>query len=309
MIIDGNVDYKGVLVGSSASISSMNAIQGISVGANSIGSGAITFQDTQSVAFGMSGSTITASRDGQAALGVHFPGAGAFGYYLTSMNSGTTGTTGGSFQTTVSMFCAPMVIPYNISLNQVIIGASASTVGGTGSLTEGYMVGLYSLNANTALSLISNWRWEARRSQNSSTAQSHYWYWGTDSAANSSSTGQAGGSISTRFTGHAMLLLATTQATLAGSEYYAVVGYTVRESSTPMGRGNQMLLYSGSQTTLGNFIGTSQLYYYANFGVFTTTSNGTTTGMLMPTSIHTSVITTSGGSSLWRVPFIHFRAT
>jgi hypothetical protein len=317
MIIDGNVDYKGVLVGSSASISSMNAIQGITANGSSIGIGiggvTIVFSNSNNITFGMSGSTVTASAGTTFPTPVitvnNYPPLGFYGLASTGANVGTTAGTGGSTQTTASGTIHPMVLPYAISFNEVhgLVSQQTASSNGVGSLTEGWLYGIYTLNASTAFSLISSYAFIHLCSQSSTSALSNQFYWGTDSAANS--TGLSG-NVSASLTGLRRLLLSAGNNSYAASQYYLGAIFTRRSSSALIGQFNSLMCYSASATALANYYGQAALNPFQRYlGFFSTTSNGTSMAIMnMPGSIATSVLTASvaGGDAS---PFIGFRVS
>lgn len=308
MIYDGNVDYKGVLLASSASISSINAVNAVSAGASSITSGNMVLSNSNNISFGLNAGTVTASIANQGLFASQYPMPGYFGLFTQSNNLGATGNTGGEFQTTASFFIHPMNLPYNLSYNQVAFAFSLSISAGTGSNSEGYLYGLYTLNGGTRFDLVTSYIFNYRFSQNSDTSQAIYWYWGTNSTSNSSSSE---GNISVNYSGTMNGLLETNAgSSLAASEYYLAYGYTYRSANAIVGRINRGCLFSGTNTILGRVIGeTSSIALHPYMGNFTTTSNATTTGQLvMPGTINTSVITNIGGSGQWRNGYILFRS-
>jgi len=300
-----NVNYKGILVGSSASISSMNAIQGMSVGATS-GFGSMLLHTTFSVSFGINGQTITMSRlaTGSAVMS-HYPLPGYFGIEVASVDSGSTAATGGSTQATMSAYIAPMILPYNLSFNQVecIAYSVAQGASASGSVSEGFLYGLYSLNQSTAFSLVSSFAANINKSQGSVSSQTFHWYWGTNSTANSSSSFFAGDS-GTNFTGTRKILLSSGAGSLSASHYFLAAAYTGISTSASVGRISSLAFISGNTTNMNLSFGANTSAPHDMFiGLFSTTTNGTTSGMLvMPASINTSAITSNS-----RIPHIQFR--
>lgn len=222
----------------------------------------------------------------------------------SSVLSGTTGNS----STTQHFYLAPLVVDDDVHYNRVLHYASGGTAAGTGSWSAGYMFGLYTLNGGTAFSLERSWIFNAALSQNSVTAQSVQVFWGTNSTSNSTSWN---GNSSASMTGWREMLLETGQSTLSQGIYYLVVGFTHRTSGASVGGINSLAFLSQSQTTGGARFGTNTTSPYLGryIGSFSTTTTGTTTGPTvhsMPASINTSALTSTGGSSQYRWPMIHF---
>lgn len=315
MIQDGNIDYKGVLIGSSASVSSANWVQGISAGSLST-YGTIIFSNSNNVTFGMNASTITATvsaADASPIKGLMYPPVGYVGVtYMAMGNSGTTGNTGGASQTTASGYIGAMPLVYNLSYKNVFAVATYVGQAGTGTVTEGYLYGIYTVNASTALSLVTSYKWNVIRTQSSVTSQILTWYWGTNSTSNS--TGSGGGNISANFSGTNLLLLETnTGSSLSAGQYYIGVIYTRRSGTSDGTMGNLSTpgWMDGSNTGAMVWYGQNETKALDRYvGVFSTTSNGTDVGvMVMPGSINTTALTNTGGSSQWRTPFLLFVTT
>lgn len=222
----------------------------------------------------------------------------------SSMNSGTTGAS----STTQHYYLGPFVVQNDVHYNRALHHFSGATAAGTGSWSAAYMFGLYTLNGGTAFSLSQSWIFNVLLSQNSVTAQSVYVYWGTNSTSNSTSWG---GNSSASFTAIKEMLLATGASTLTKGIYYLAVGYTHRTSGASVGGLNSCMFVSVSQTTGGVRFGTNTVAPYLGryIGSFSTTTTGTTTGPtvhVMPASVNTSVLTSTGGSSQFRLPIMHF---
>jgi len=225
------------------------------------------------------------------------------GLATSSVVSGTTGNS----STTVNFYLAPMVVPNDIHYNRVKYYGSGGTAAGTGSWSAAYMVGLYTLNGGTAFSLERSWIFNAALSQNSVTAHSMQVYWGTNSTSNSTSWA---GNSSASMTGWREMLMSTGASTLTRGIYYVVLGFTHRTSGASVGGINSAAFYSESQTTGGARFGTNttEPYFGQYIGSFSTTTTGTTTGPtvhVMPASINTSALTSTGGSSQYRIPVVH----
>jgi hypothetical protein len=222
----------------------------------------------------------------------------------SSMVSGTTAATGGSTQTTVHGYLAPLIIDDDVHFNRVVATVSGGTAAGTGSWTAGHMFGLYTLNASTAFSLLSSFVWNAFFSQNSVSAISMHFYWGTNSAANSASFG---GNSSASYTGNKQILISSGANTLTNGSYYLVHAFTHRTSNASVGGINSAQFISASQTTGGSSFGSTVNVgnWLNHMGSFSTTSNANTERVVvLPGSIHTSALTYTGGSSQIRWPII-----
>jgi hypothetical protein len=332
-VVDGHLFVQGQLTASSitasgvlASSLSVNSLQvssgvvigaGVSTGGNTQGNtgtqtGTLAFQGSNNITLSQitGGAGVHTLQISKAAAG---GGGGAVtmsmypwpvqGIATQTVNSGTTAATGGAFQTTCSIYLVPMPVAYDLSYRSIEMIRNYTSRGGTATISKGYLLGIYSMNGGT-LSLVSSYVHNHIFSQNSITAQSHYWYWGTNSTSNSSSLD---GNVFGSFSGIRRVLLYDAEASLAASQYWQGVVHTWRSSGDIDRAADEMMIISASQTTLGNYIGESdyrQLLPY--MGVASTTSNGTTTGLLvMPASIHTSAI--SGAStSVYRSIWVKF---
>lgn len=227
----------------------------------------------------------------------------------SSMVSGTTGATGGSTQTTVNGYLAPFVVDDEVHFNRVVAYISGGTAVGTGSWTAGHAFGIYTLNAGTAFSLVSSVVWNGYFSQNSVTAISMHLYWGTNSAANSSSFG---GNSSTGYTGNRQILLSSGAATLTKGVYYLVHIFSHRTSNASIGGVNSAMFISHSQSTGAESFGGGNFRpaWVNHIGSFSTTSNATSDRHpCLPGSIHTSALTQTGGSSQIRWPIIYMASS
>ena len=230
----------------------------------------------------------------------------------SSMNSGTSAATAaGSTQTTANFYVAPFEFDDNVTFNQIRGAASYNTAAGTGSISAAHYLGLYSLNGGTALSLISSAIFNVVMSQNSVTAQTASWWWGTNSTSNSSSLN---GNVSASFTGLRPFFFSTGANSISPGEYWLAHGYTHRTSGASIGGfgTGAFIAQPGTttanlQSTFGSNVGVTP---YRFIGSFSTTSNATTTNLLVvPASIHTSVITGTGGTSQWLMPNITIMST
>jgi len=269
---------------------------------NSTASGTnVIFAGSGGISIGGSTGTIVVSGRGQQTVSLFPP----YGLPLAT-SSLVSGTTGNS-STTQHFYLGPMVVDHDVHYNRVVHYASGATAAGTGSWSAAHMIGLYTLNGGTAFSLERSWIFNMMLSQNSVTAQSGYAFWGTNSTSNSTSWG---GNSSASITGWREMLLSTGQSTLSEGMYFIVYGFTHRTSGASVGGINSAAFVSQSQTTGGARFGTNTTAPYAPkwIGSFSTTTTGTTSGPtvhVMPASINTSVLTSSGGSSQYRWPIVH----
>jgi hypothetical protein len=222
-----------------------------------------------------------------------------------TLNSGTSGSTGGSSQTSISYYVAPIVIDEAITFNEIRQAISNVTSAGTGSISAAHYLGIYTLNAGTALSLVSSAIFNVVVSQNSATAMTASWWWGTNSAANSSSIS---GNMTNSFFGLRPVTMLAGANSIPPADYWVAHGYTQRTSggSSIGGYGAAMFLSALGSNAAGLNVpfGTNIQVMPGRFmGQFTTTSNGTTTNvMVVPASIHTSAITTNLGTVAWIIP-------
>lgn len=230
----------------------------------------------------------------------------------SSFVSGTTGGTGGSTQATVSAYVSPLYVERPTVFDEVgMLISGQATVAGTGSASNGWMVGLYSDN-NSTLSFMSSWQFNHVMSQNSVTAQSHTWWWGTNSTTNSSGLN---GNVSASFSSLANINLfngAGTQVlTLPEGRLFQVVIHTARTSSSNLGGYSSAMCQSWSQTTGASYFGTNvyrpPLGEEMWHGLFSTTLNASNSGVFsLPSAISSSAITNTGGSSQVRMPFVRY---
>ena len=189
---NANLDVKGVVIGSSASISSMNAVQYIGSGtASTFGTLVLSNSD---VTFGMNGSTITAShsREYRPATQWLYPIIHGQPFWcgpddngaMAPNNLGAVTTTGATAWTTnLSMQIAPLPdllgeAHYNVIEVFGLDGInSAATVTASGS--ECMQIGIYTRSSNSFYQL-SVWNLNERVSQNGQARTFRMWT-GTDS--------------------------------------------------------------------------------------------------------------------------------
>lgn len=263
----------------------------VSAGTTSNNLSNLVFSNANGMEFGLNGSTVTAN----ASVWIsNWPLMFATG--AQSKNSGTSGGTGASTQYTVSVNLHPIIIEHNLTFDDVAMVMSAQTVAGTGSATVGYAVGIYSLNASTALSLISSAQFVAVVSQNSLTARTASWWWGTNSTSNSSSLS---GNVSASFTAARRMLMSTGANSLSRGQYWigfchtaSTAGSNIHASASVAG----LTMYQ--QPSVSNFGTNSNIGSHQLNGAASTTTNFNVTGLaIMPASINTSAITTQNAGS------------
>ena len=280
-------------LGNTAGSTGISGTQLVLVGTNNI---------TLSQSTGANGATVSISGPspggGGAATLSRFPYWEDHGHATSSAYSGATTTAVGGSLTSYSLYLAPFVVPNYITFNTAGFMISHQTVAGTGSLTNAQMYGLYTLNGDTALSLVSTFHFQVHLSQNSVTARSHYWFWGTNSTSNSSSVG---GNISASMTGPRLAILHSQATSLASGEYWLGYMQTMRTSGAAVGSFSAMHA-SASQTTQGSLFATNISVNALRFlGIHSRTTSGAAANVnIMPASIHTSAITGTGNSSQMR---------
>jgi hypothetical protein len=120
--------------------------------------------------------------------------------------------------------------------------------------------------------------------------------------------------VSADFFGLKPISFMTGANSLPAGDYWIAHGYTHRTSGASIGGWNTaafMNIGSTTATNLHQAFGTSTPISPLRYlGVFTTTSNATTTNLLVvPASIHTSVISGTNAFSLWLLPNITIMST
>lgn len=258
---------------------------------------------------------VAAPGGGGAATVSAFPACEDAGWYNTAvLYTGSSASTGGSTQFTASgrIFSIPM--PYQLEFKQLNMLVSAqATSAGTGSATAGIMLGIYTLNQNTVLSLLSSFHWGIRLSQNSISAITGQWWYGANSAANSTGTTLAATNATTAFSGNRVIDLYKANTTLAAGNYYIGVMMTQRTASVNVFGVASMAHFTGANTSNALSFGTSGATAANAFqGIFSTSTNTNVIigGLYMPGSINTSRITATGGTTQQLEPyFFAFKAT
>jgi hypothetical protein len=220
--------------------------------------------------------------------------------------AGTSGSTGGSTQFTVSGRVWSEAIPFDIHYKDLDMAATMSaTASGTGSASIYHAFGIYTLNGNTVLSRVSSFYHGQHMSQNSITARTHYAWWGSNSAAN---TTTANGNISASWSGFRRFDLHDSDATLSAGNYFFAHFMYQRSSAANVFSQAGIAHRTASQTSGFSYFGTNtfvQPFGTRGLGIFSTTTNTNTIqlGIQMPASIATSAITGTGGSSQNLQPF------
>lgn len=236
----------------------------------------------------------------------------AYSLSAQSYNSGVFGGTGGSTQISVTLRIGPLQLPQNLTWTSAGLIYSANTVAGTGSASGGFFAGIYSLNAGTALSLLTNKtsQFNFVISQNSVTARTVSWWWGTNSTSNSSSLS---GNVSGSFTAAKALLLDTVGASLAAGDYFLLVGHTCSTAGSNINGSSSLMGQQLLPPTAMRF-GANTMPAIGNLapwlGSVSTTTNTNSTGFpVLPASIHTSAITYVIQNGGWPMAFFNGIAT
>jgi hypothetical protein len=267
--------------------------------------GTINFNNANGVTFGINGNTVTASVNaggGAAQTLSNWPTLPT-GIASNTNNSGTSGATGGSTQFSAVFRVAPMVLDYPVTYNRANVWVSNITVAGTGTASVNRYVGVYTLNGGTALSLLSSFMFRHEITQNSVTAVSHRFYWGTNSTSNSSSSG---GNISANYAGIRAIPILTGANSFSAGQYWVVYGQNNITAGSNIVSAYNNMFYGESQTTAGQLGSAATISPFRYLGVFSSTTNtNVVTAVFMPGSIHTSAITNTGGTSQHLWPYIN----
>lgn len=281
----------------------------VSAGTTSGNLQTIQFNNANGVSFGLNGSTVTASVNaGGGGTTVSWYPPLPLPIASSTMVTGTSGNTGGSFQTTAHLYVAPMQLQQALTFGGVeIIASHGALSAGTGSVTIGHQIGIYSLNGGTALSRISSFQWNCVLSQSSATAITAQFWWGTNSTSNS--TGITGNS-SASITGPRVLKLYDSTGSLPAGDYWIAQAMTHRSSSVNIAASwfTGMFLSQSQSTAGASYFGNSTIgSIMRNIGIVSTTQNNANSLVFqMPSSIHTSAITGTGGTSQMRIPVPRF---
>lgn len=320
----GNLDVKGVIVGSSASISSINAIQAISAGTQSATSGNVVFSNSNSVTFGMNAGTITASISGGGGGTVtvsEYPGL--FHFQSRLFPSGGTFTTDAGGSTTTSLWATvvPYALPVNVAHSRVDGAYSRSVANGAlQSLSWGFMYGLYTQTGDS-LSLYTSYVFGGFETMNGNSCTMS-----TFTVASSNTVTISTAAYADIFESHRWIPLETNAGkTLPTDNYYMAYCFTSSRSvtggagsvnyafmkatvsvSTPAPPGTEWIpVRTFPQSHFTAFLPPSR-----NVGQFGTTSAGGASAVFcLPNAIETSVLTTSNQTIQVQMqpPAIHWR--
>lgn len=277
----------------------------ISAGTTSNNLSNVVFSNSNGVSFGLNGSTVTASVDPPTTLSFWPP------QYMAPLsgfapNSGTTGGTGASTQLTVSLRMGQLQLPCALTWKTAGILVIANTVAGTGSYTAGFFAGIYTLNGGTRFDLITNMTSQFVQvvSQNSVTARTVTQWWGTNSAANTTTnTGNNSGA----FQGSRYCFMETGGGSLSAGDYFLAIGYTARTSGANVNffsslYGNQAP-YANYSRMGGNTVNSDANIFVGN--ISTTTNTDSMAFPVLPATINTTCFTTANNPPI--NPVVLFR--
>lgn len=187
---NANLDVKGVVVGSTASISSLNAVQ-------YLGTGGVSTFGTLSLAnsdmsYGMNGSTITATHTNnfQLATQSFWPGMhgapfwGGMDDLGAGRGTGSVATAAGNTSSTFTFGYGgfPLLAQLEFNVVEAYAQPTLNNAATTASATEGCVWGLYTRTGFT-FNLVSSFQWQIKLSKNNQ-SRTLSWFWGTNGAAN-----------------------------------------------------------------------------------------------------------------------------
>jgi hypothetical protein len=233
----------------------------------------------------------------------------------------------------------PMVVPSDVVYRQVEMGVSANTVAGTGSVTGGWMVGIYkqsttwatnSVSETTSGTLITNvskMGYGFQMSQNSVTAGSYVLWRGTNPSNSSNSlyasSTSGTGTMSDLFTGQRDINLTSgaTASTLSAGQYYIVHGFTKTSvGANVMSAAHGMFVSNSLTAAAGTYLGSTNWEVptggYA--GSFTTQVSTIDTGGVgtanvpvglncLPDTLASSVVSATGSADVkWLQPSFYY---
>lgn len=288
--IYAGMSNQGGTAGQSGTISSGNLVF---VGNNGINL-------SQTIGTDGNNATITFQGQGNSYCASQFPKQ-AVPLASSSGFSGSTTTTAGGSRTTFSYYVSPFVVDDYVTFNAVYAPISMGSVAGTYSQTFAHMYALYSKVGET-LSTHMTFNMGMVWSQNSATAVTGNWWWGTNSTSNSS---QTSGNVSASFVNKGNLaLLYTGHSSLTPGHYWLAYAYSGLSTSSSVGQSG--LFVSQSQTTIG-LLGTNVTNPPYLMGIVSTTySTDSAQQYYFPPTISTSAITGTGGTSQNRSCVIYF---
>ncbi|MBI4993186.1 MAG: hypothetical protein HZC26_03575, partial [Candidatus Magasanikbacteria bacterium] len=219
-----------------------------------------------------------------------------------------TGATAAGTNITGSFHVAPLLLDQALAFTRInMIGSLITTIAGTGSASVAHMLGIYTLNGGTALSLSTSYMFQQMMSQSSVTARTVTWHWGTNSTANSSSTS---GNLSAVMSGVRAipLFMSAGGNTFSAGQYWIAYAQTNVTGGSNIVSANSIMNISQSQTALAGQLGSAiSSAPFPLMGIFSsTTVLGDLTSPFMPSSVNTTALTNTGGSSQWRWPYVNF---
>lgn len=304
--------------GSTIQFSGPSAQFGMSNIGNSAGAtGVITGGNLSLYLAGGANITLSQSINGSAATISIVGGAGGGGGGATishwppfpvglAASTNYTGSTSAGTNITASFHVAPLQLEQALAYTRInMIGSNITTIAGTGSASIAHMLGIYTLNGGTALSLSISYMFRQQISQSSVTAETHRWYWGTNSTANSSSTA---GNIASLIAGARVLPLFASAAgnTLSAGQYWIAYAQTNVTAGSNIISANSVMNISQSLTSahgqLGSAVSLAPAPLMGYFSSTTTAGNYTTP--FMPSSINTTAILFASTQMKW--PYVQF---
>ena len=258
---------------------------------------------------------------------VYMVSSSAYGGTWGTASTDTTGAqTISTFQsaTTATVYAQPFILPFNLSYHEVRNLHSFATAAGTGSVTAGFVMGLYSRSTtgnatttDTVYSRVALFQKNYRLTQNSQTELSVFSYNGSESSQSSGSTTSGTnanwngirvvpyhtattGVTQVLESGNYLLLHAVTSKTSGGanviSQFASVQNYSSGSNEGNWGNPVNAPVSSGSALNHGYFSTT------VSFGT-TATLNATYAGHpILPTTLASSVITGTVSNNRFLIP-------
>jgi hypothetical protein len=250
-------------------------------------------------------------------------------------------TLGANYTTVVgtnSLFVFPVTIPPNLQFNQVLLGASLSMVTSNVSARNSYYskYGLYSMNGNTALSLISSSSFSILETMSSASLT---WNYPTTTATSGYGTGSQFAGAAVTGTGQQSSYISGSRLiglqfggdmTMTGGQYY--IGLLTQKSTfdtrstfgfslagiqgqpvNPINMASGSLMPIGSASTDWQANNSNQTQWWGRhlLGFVTATSLANFGGTAIPSSVALSAIGTTGGagSTATILPAVTFVST
>lgn len=208
-----------------------------------------------------------------------------------TVDGGTTTTTAGGSASTWNFSCVPIVVANHLEYDVAALYISGSSQGGSGTQTVNAALGLYTLTGST-LSKLTTYGWCMQYTQNSITAITAKWNFGTNTAANSSSTT---GNVSSLFTGYRNIILhSNTSSSLSPGNYWLVAGFVgilggftkIAWFGNPGFCGPELLSNTGTAQSFASLIGDTRVSALEGEGTFTTQISATHSLATMPNSFN-----------------------